>query len=213
MDRSEDLPADQIEGAVTESTGMSAVQRWLLERRDVLTRAVPLGIAALFIAFGMAMWMSGQFQVDNVGYAGVWFFSFIGAASIFVPVPGLAAVCVAASPSVGLHPVTIGIIAGSAEALGELTGYLAGLGGRSLLERNRYYPRFRNLLIRRGGLILFFGSIIPNPLFDVMGIAAGSILYPIRKFLLYVFIAKSIKSTGVAYACFWGITWIQDLAN
>jgi membrane protein YqaA with SNARE-associated domain len=140
-------------------------------------------------------------------------FAFIGAASIFVPVPGLAAVCIAAAPGVGLNPLLIGVIAGSAEALGELSGYLAGLGGRSFLERNRFYPRFRNLLIRRGGLILFFGSVIPNPLFDVIGIAAGSILYPVKKFLVYVFLAKTVKSTGIAYACFWGITWIENLAN
>lgn len=189
---------------------LSAVQRWLISNQDLLTRVVPLVVVAIFIGTGIALWVTGQFEIDNVGLAGVWFFSFIGAASILVPIPGLAAVCVAASPTVGLNPIAVGVVAGSAEALGELTAYLAGLGGRGFLERNRFYPRFRDLLVRRGGLILFFGSVIPNPFFDVMGIAAGSILYPVRKFLIYVFIAKSIKSTGIAFACYWGITWIQD---
>jgi membrane protein YqaA with SNARE-associated domain len=49
------------------------------------------------------------------------------------------------------------------------------------------------------------GAIIPNPFFDVLGIAAGSIGYPIKRFLGVVFIAKSIKSTGIAYLCFLGI--------
>ena len=195
------------------SAQLSPLQRRIVQHQDLLTRAVPLFIVLGFSTAGIILWATGQFEIERVGYVGVWVFAFIAAASIFVPVPGLAAVCVAAAPVLGLNPIIIGVVAGSAEALGELTGYLAGLGGRGFLERNRFYPRFRRLLIRRGGLILFFGSVIPNPLFDVMGIAAGSILYPVKKFLLYVFIAKSIKSTGVAYACFWGVTWIENLAR
>ncbi len=192
---------------------LSPYQRWLIAHQDLITRAVPLTIVVVFVTAGIVLWTTGQFEIDRVGLAGVWFFAFIGAASIFVPVPGLAAVCVAASPAVGLNPIAVGVVAGSAEALGEFSGYLAGMGGRSLFERNRFYPRFRELLVRRGGWILFFGSIIPNPLFDVVGIAAGSILYPVRKFFFILLVSKSIKSTGVAYACFWGITWIEDLIN
>ena len=46
-------------------------------------------------------------------------------------------------------------------------------------------------------------------LWIVSFIAAGSIGYPIKKFLMVVFVAKAIKSTSIAYACFWGIDWIQ----
>ena len=101
----------------------------------------------------------------------------------------------------------IGIIAGSAEAVGELTGYLAGMSGKAIFDRNRFYLRFKNLFSRYAALTLFFGSIIPNPLFDVMGVAAGSILYPVRKFLLLVFIGKVIKFSWVALGCYYGVTW------
>jgi len=53
--------------------------------------------------------------------------------------------------------------------------------------------------------------VIPNPLFDVIGVAAGSIGYPIKRFVVIVFVAKSIKSVSVAYACVWGIDWIMGL--
>ena len=217
-----DVPLHQLEHLMNGSTDSSLAetrpelntwQRWLVARQDLLTRALPLAVVIGFIVIGLVFWATGRFDVERVGYGGVWVFAFIGAASIFVPLPGLAAVCIAASPAVGLNPVIVGIVAGSAEAAGELSGYLAGLGGRGFLERNRFYPAFRRLLINRGGLILFFGSVVPNPLFDVLGIAAGSIVYPLRKFLLYVVVAKSIKSTGVAYACYWGVTWIENLAN
>lgn len=192
---------------------LSPWQRWIVDRQGPITRLGPLIVIAAFVIVATVLWVTGQFDIESIGYPGVWFFSFIGAASIFVPVPGLLAVCVAASPAVGLNPLAVGIIAGSAEALGELTGYLAGMSGKSVLERSRFYPMFKERLTRRGGIILFFGSVVPNPFFDVLGIAAGSILYPVRKFLVYVFVAKSIKSTGIAYACFWGITWVEELIH
>ncbi len=210
MDRLEEIPARP---APEDRPQLSRTQQWVIAHADLVTRFVPLSIVVIFVVIGITFWLTGRFDVDSVGLAGVWFFSFIAAASIFVPVPGLAAVCVAASPAVGLNPILVGIVAGSAEALGEMSGYLAGMGGRSLFEKNRFYPRFRELLVRRGGLILFVASIIPNPLFDVVGIAAGSTLYPVKRFLVILFFSKSIKSTGIAYACFWGITWIQDIVE
>jgi membrane protein YqaA with SNARE-associated domain len=192
---------------------LSRRQRWLIQNQDFLTRIGPLVISIGFVIAAVVLWATGKFSADSVGYAGVWFFSFIGAASIFIPVPGLAAVCVAASPAIGLNPLLVGVIAGSAEALGEMTGYLAGLSGKALFERNRFYPRFRDLLSRYGGIILFFGSIVPNPLFDLLGIAAGSMLYPVRKFLLILFVSKSIKSTWIAFGCYWGVTWIENILN
>ena len=123
---------------------------------------------------------------------------------MFAPVGALAAVCVAAS--VDLNPFLIAAVAGSAEAVGELTGYLAGIGGKSFFEHKRFYLRFRNFFSRYAGLTLFLGSIIPNPFFDVMGVAAGSISYPIKRFLLLVFLGKTIKFTWVALGCYWGLT-------
>jgi hypothetical protein len=54
-------------------------------------------------------------------------------------------------------------------------------------------------------------SVIPNPLFDIVGIAAGSIGYPLRIFVPVVFVAKSLKSTGIAFACYHGIGLAQRL--
>jgi len=205
QDQSSDSSAAEIEHA--EFRGF---QKWLVENKDLVIR---LGILAFVIGFaliGSILWRTGNLNTQNVGYGGVWIVSFIAAGSIILPVPGPAAVCVAAAPALGLNPLLIGVISATAEALGEMTGYMAGLSGRSLLERHKYYPKVRAALVKRGGLILFFGSVVPNPLFDIIGIAAGSIGYPIKKFLGAVVVAKAIKSTAIAYACFWGIDSIQS---
>ena len=180
-------------------------QHCLVQHQKFLTRVTPLLISIVFVATGLVLWTTGTFNIETAGYTSIWFLAFIGAALVFLPVSSLAAVCVAAT--VDLNPFLIAVVAASAEAVGELTGYLAGMGGKAVFERNRFYLRFKNLFSRYAALTLFFGSIIPNPLFDIMGVAAGSILYPVRRFLLLVFIGKTIKFTWVALGCYYGVTW------
>lgn len=149
-------------------------------------------------------------MIETAGYTGIWIAAFLGAALMFVPVGALAAVCVAATPAVGLNPLIVGVVAGSAEAVGELTGYAAGVGGKGLLERSRFYPKIHSLMSRYAGLVIFTASVIPNPVFDVMGVAAGSIRYPVRRFVLIVFAGKTIKFTWVGLSCYHGLSQIWN---
>jgi len=180
-------------------------QHWLAQHQKFLTRVSPLLISAAFIATGLVLWTTGTFNIETAGYTSIWFLAFIGAALVFLPVSALAAVCVAVA--VDLNPFMVALVAASAEAVGELTGYLAGMGGSSLFERNRFYLRFKQLFLRYAGLTIVLFSIIPNPLFDIVGVAAGSILYSVRKFLLLVFIGKTIKFGWVGLGCYYGVTW------
>jgi len=184
---------------------------WLVRHRDATLRASMLLVVAAFVVLGLVMWATGGLDYRTVGYPGIWFFNFIGSASIFVPVPGLAALCVGALPSLGLNLVGIGLLAGSAQALGELSGYIAGLTGQGLLQRSRYYPRMERWMRRHGTLILFCMAVIPNPVFDIAGMAAGSTGYSVRKFLAVLLVAKSLRSVGIAYGCYHGISFVERL--
>ena len=179
-------------------------QHWLAQHQKIL-RASPLFISIVFIATGLVLWTTGSFNIETIGYASIWLLAFIGAALVFAPVGALGAVCVAAT--VDLNPFMVALVAASAEAVGELTGYLAGMGGSSLFERNRFYLRFKNLFSRYASLCLFLGSIIPNPFFDFLGVAAGSILFPVKRFVLIVFAGKTLKFLWVGLGCYYGMTW------
>ena len=111
-------------------------QHWLAQHQKFLTRVSPLLISAAFIATGLVLWTTGTFNIETAGYTSIWFLAFIGAALVFLPVSALAAVCVAAT--VDLNPFLIAAVAASAEAIGELTGYLAGMGGKAVYERNSF---------------------------------------------------------------------------
>ena len=154
------------------------------------------------IALAVVLQVRGHFPtVSAVGYPAVFLLSLFGSASIIVPIPGFASVC---TGGVLLTPVIVAVVAAVGEATGELTGYMAGFGGRGVLEKRRLYWRLEKWMRRRGGIILFILSVIPNPVFDIAGIAAGALRYPLWRFWPIVATGKFLKSLGVAYACSYG---------
>ena len=165
------------------------------------------------IVVGIAMFVSGKLEPEGVGYSGAFVINLIGSASVIVPVPGLAAVCAASAPDVGLNILGLGLVGATGSTIGEVTGYLAGYGGQSFIQRSRYYDRVKHMLQRRGALALFILAALPTPLFDVAGIASGSLGYPMRRFLLWVFLGKIIKFIGIAFACYESIDWFTSLMN
>lgn len=196
-------------GAVQES---NSVAEWLNEHPRLLQVTV-WSIVAGSIISGVTLFVTGSLDPEGVGYTGAFLINLIGSASVVVPVPGLAAICAAAAPDVGLNILALGVVGGTGSTMGEMTGYLAGYGGQSFVQRSRYYARVQNLVVRRGALALFILAALPTPFFDVAGIASGSLGYPIRRFLFWVFLGKIIKFIGIAYACRQGIDWFTNLLN
>jgi membrane protein YqaA with SNARE-associated domain len=133
----------------------------------------------------------------GVGYVGIFLVSLLGNATIILPAPSLALVF---AMGAALPPLLVGLAAGAGEALGELTGYAAGFAGRVVIEDHQTYQRLAAWMQRRGGITIFVLSAIPNPFFDLAGIAAGTLRYPLWRFLLFCWLGKTLKTTFVAWA-------------
>lgn len=179
-------------------------------------RLFQTGIWSVVIASmvtGSVLFFTGRLEPEGVGYTGAFLINLIGSASVIVPVPGLAAVCAAATPTIGLNIASLGLVGAVGATIGEMTGYLAGYGGQSFVQKARYYDRVQGFVMRRGALALFILAALPTPFFDIAGIASGSLGYPVKRFLLWVFLGKTIKFIGVAYACQQSIDWFTDLLN
>jgi membrane protein YqaA with SNARE-associated domain len=146
-------------------------------------------------------------ELAAVGYAGIFLVSLLGNATIILPAPSLALVFAMGS---ALPPVLVGLAAGVGEALGELTGYAAGYGGRAVIEDQKAYERLKTWMQRRGGITILVLSVIPNPFFDLAGMAAGALGYPVRRFLLFCWLGKTIKTTLVAWAGSQSMTFIEQ---
>jgi membrane protein YqaA with SNARE-associated domain len=124
------------------------------------------------------------------GYLGVFVVTLLATGAIVLPVPYLGLIVNAGT---FLDPVKIALIAGVAAALGELTGYLVGYTGRTLLPKNRWYDAIHQGVTRFGGPIIFIAAVIPNPFFDAVGIVAGATRLPIWLFLVACFLGKALR--------------------
>jgi uncharacterized membrane protein YdjX (TVP38/TMEM64 family) len=68
------------------------------------------------------------------------------------------------------------------------------------VERADIYDRIKPWVEKYGGWAIMILSAIPNPFFDVAGIAAGIVKMPLRTFLVSTWVGQLIKMTLFAYA-------------
>jgi membrane protein DedA with SNARE-associated domain len=107
-----------------------------------------------------------------------------------------------------LNWVIVGLVSGIGEALGESTGYLAGLSGSAIIEDQQIYRRMKYWMEHHGMLTVFVLSAIPNPVIDLAGIAAGAARYGYHKFLFACWAGKTLKTLFFAWAGANSITWL-----
>lgn len=142
------------------------------------------------------------------GYPGIFLFSILANATIFVPVPG---VMFTSAMGAVFNPLFVSIAAGTGAALGELSGYLAGFSGQAVVEGSERYQRVVRWMEKYGGITILVLAFVPNPLFDLAGIVAGILKMPIWKFLIYCIIGKILKMMIFAYAGDWAMSIFERI--
>ncbi len=146
-------------------------------------------------------------EFEQYGYVGVFFVALLANATVLLPAPGVAIIYAMGAV---FNPLGVGLAAGTGGALGELSGFLAGFSGQAIIERAHIYGRIKPWVEKYGGWAILVLSAIPNPFFDLAGIAAGMIKVPIRTFLFSVWIGQLIKMTMFAFAGHYSITFVQN---
>ncbi len=109
------------------------------------------------------------------------------------------------------NPIGVAISAGLGAAIGELTGYLAGFSGQAVVENYESYERVRNWMESHKNLrnlFILVLAFIPNPFFDLAGIAAGTMKIPVFQFLVFCSIGKILKMLVIAYAGATSFQWL-----
>ena len=168
-----------------------------------------LTFAAVIIALGAAVSFRDHIQeLQRYGYLAVFLTGLVSNATLILPVPGLAVSSVMGSV---LNPWLVGLVGGVGQALGELTGYMAGYGGQTFVDENPIYDRLTVWMRRHGALTIFVLALIPNPVFDLGGIAAGALRFPLWKFLASSTCGKVLKNIIFAMAGYYGVEAVLKL--
>lgn len=144
-------------------------------------------------------------QFAGLGYPGVFLIALLANATVLLPAPGVAIIYAMGAI---FNPLGVGLAAGTGGALGELSGYLAGFSGQAVIEHMDIYNRIQPWVKRYGGWAILVLSAIPNPFFDLAGIAAGIAKMPLRTFLLFTWIGQLIKMTMFALAGHYSVPFL-----
>jgi membrane protein DedA with SNARE-associated domain len=196
--------------------GVLRVSGWLAEHTTI---RLIVAVTALLLALApgaILLFASDDFvdSVEGFSYAGVFLTNLASTATFYFPVPGLTAAAQAliTTESEDSIPWLVGIAGGLGMALGEVTAYYGGYLGAELVrgrempgpERLRAWAerivrRVNWLMDRWGMATLFVLSAIPNPLFEVAGLTAGSVRMPFRRFFVAVTAGKIVRGLLLAY--------------
>jgi uncharacterized membrane protein YdjX (TVP38/TMEM64 family) len=180
------------------------------QRRLTILRILALvGVAALITA--LFLFRDQVKRLEDYGYVGIFLISIAANATIIIPLPG-----VAFTTAMGaiFNPIGVAVAAGLGAAIGELTGYMAGFSGQAVVERVAIYERLTNWMRAHEKLAYVMVAVmafIPNPLFDLAGMASGALKLPIWKFLIACSTGKILKMLMFAYAGFYSFGWLSKI--
>jgi membrane protein YqaA with SNARE-associated domain len=154
---------------------------------------------------GFIQWAVMDF-IPVWGYLGLFLVEIIGSATIIFPAPAFAINFILGGTP-GFDPWLVGIVAGTGSAIGEITGYGVGRGGREVIEKKYKHllDRTRKWMEGHGDFLiitLFAATPLPH---DVVGMISGAVEYPLRKFMLATLVGKIIAGVVLAWAGYYSI--------
>lgn len=141
------------------------------------------------------------------GYPGIFLITLLANATVFLPAPGVAVVFAMGGI---FNPLGVALAASAGAAIGELSGYLAGFSGQFIVEKTTTYNGVAPWVQKYGVWAILVLSAIPNPFFDLAGIAAGIAKIPVWKFLFFCWMGQLIKMVMFAYAGAYSIDWVAS---
>ncbi len=168
-------------------------------------------ILALLVVIALTIFIySVRDRADELaiyGYPGIFLIAFMTNATVLLPAPGIAVVFAMGAI---FKPIYIALAAGVGGALGELSGYLAGFSGQAVVEHTDIYNKFKAWIEKYGFMAILILAALPNPFFDVAGVAAGILKMPVSKFLLAVWIGVTIKMFIFAFVGSTSLSWLLE---
>lgn len=173
---------------------MDKIKNYIIKNKEKIIKYLMI-LGSVLISGLIIYYRNILARLSGFGYIGLFLFSLLGSSTLVIPSPTLVATYVGGSI---LNPFLVGLVSGIGTALGETTGYIAGVGGTAFVKENRNYKRVEKWMLKSGFWTIFMLGLIPNPLFDFAGIFSGATKYPYKKFMLATILGKTIRFVGIA---------------
>ncbi len=174
------------------------------QKKDWLKgRLVPVLSLCFIVAIVIGVFYFYKEYPDKVdalaeyGYLGAFLISILLNATVVLPAGNF--LVLAALGATMPAPTLVGLAGGLGAAIGESTGYLAGLSGRALVQRQKLYQRLEHW-VKKWGMLTIFGLSMAPLFFDLAGIAAGVLRFPYWKFFIACWLGRTVLYILIAWA-------------
>jgi membrane protein YqaA with SNARE-associated domain len=164
-------------------------RKWLKDRIvPLLTLTLVIGIIVSVFYF-YKEYPEKIDALQDYGYLGAFVISIILNATVVLPVGNFAFI-ITLGAILPIFPL-VGIAGGLGAAIGEMTGYMAGYSGRGIIQKQNLYKRLEEWVAKWGALAIFVLSAVPL-FFDVAGLAAGAMRFPVWKFFVACWLGRTL---------------------
>lgn len=184
-----------------------AKQQQITDRRTTILRILALVIVVALIV-PLFVFRHQLIGLQRYGYIGIFLISVAASATILIPIPSAG---LTLAMGAVFNPFGIALASGLGAGIGEMSGYLAGYSGGAVIENIAYYNKTKDWLEKHKNLAelaILVLAFIPNPFFDMAGMAAGALRMPIWRFLIPCIIGKILKMLMFSYAGAYSAGWL-----
>ena len=168
-----------------------------INSKTILTSLVIFlaSIALIFLSFSLQDYLA-QFQ--SLGLLGIFLINFFSTVTIFLP--NISAASVVAGGNI-YNPILVALVSTLGGVLGDSSSFILGKSGKDILlkKEGHLFNAVKTVFHGQGFLIIFFLALIPNPVFDAMGILAGLTRFPFKKFFIAMLLGRIVRNILLAY--------------
>lgn len=130
----------------------------------------------------------------SLGLLGILIINFFSSATFFISGPAFLTVIAGG----GVYsPLLVALIASLGTALGDSVSFFFGYSTRHIalkrFEEKLWFKVIEDIFKAYGGIMIFFFSLIPNPLFDGLALVAGVFKYDVKRYFVIVLIARFLR--------------------
>lgn len=136
----------------------------------------------------------------SLGLLGIFLINFASSSTFFVSGPAFLTVIAGGSL---YPPLLVALIASMGTAFGDMIAFVLGYSGRHLtehkLKKKLWFVVLEDLFKIHGSILVFVVALIPNPLFDAVGLIAGIFGFEPIKFFILTFLGRFTRFVILAF--------------
>ena len=169
------------------------IKKRLLEYKFPILFLLSAGVILLSFYFRTELAGLGRW-----GLLGIFLVNILGSATLFIPAPGIATVV---AGGIIFNPLLVAVVAAIGSAIGDMIGFALGRSGKEFLfKKGSFKYNFTKDMFHKFGpaLIIFF-ALVPNPVFDAIGLFGGIFAYPPKKFFVYTLTGRFLRNLLLAF--------------